>query len=373
MSLGTPYRHSRSIAYLKKHLQVPFYLLQDENKIKLAPPTLNVPVIPKIYQEVSERKTPLQFIIRLDKGRAWGRNGAVITKENVFLYELSREFGIKKHFSEHSIYHSIFFKRSEYFDKKIALVTTAGADVYYHWMLDILPRILLLKKAGLFTDIEAFIINYKNLPFQKETLRLLNINESEIIKCNNKGFHVTAKQLFVPSLVSQLNKVNKYEINLLRKHFLVKDLTFKGFPRIYISRRKANTRTVINEDELINYLKKLNFEILEMEEFTVSTQIQLFQRAKIIIGPHGSAFTNLVFSNPGTLFIELIPDTNIVPCFYNIAAQLYIKYYGFISKGVPINNSCKNDNIQIDLSSFISFVEPILNNIKISVELSLND
>ena len=39
-------------------------------------------------------------------------------------------------------------------------------------------------------------------------------------------------------------------------------------------------------------------------------QIYLFNNAKIIIGPHGAAFTNIVFSNPDLNLIEIIPDNH---------------------------------------------------------------
>lgn len=36
----------------------------------------------------------------------------------------------------------------------------------------------------------------------------------------------------------------------------------------------------------------------------------MFNNAKYIIGPHGAAFTNLIFSNPGLKLIEIIPKNH---------------------------------------------------------------
>ena len=49
---------------------------------------------------------------------------------------------------------------------------------------------------------------------------------------------------------------------------------------------------------------------LDISKLDFFEQIHLFKNAKIIIGPHGAAFTNIIFSNPGLKIIELIPRTH---------------------------------------------------------------
>ena len=50
--------------------------------------------------------------------------------------------------------------------------------------------------------------------------------------------------------------------------------------------------------------------LYQISKLDFSEQIHLFKNAKIIIGPHGAAFTNIIFSNPGLKIIELIPRTH---------------------------------------------------------------
>ncbi|KAK2158937.1 hypothetical protein LSH36_161g03004 [Paralvinella palmiformis] len=61
--------------------------------------------------------------------------------------------------------------------------------------------------------------------------------------------------------------------------------------------------------------------------------VEMFSRALIVIGPHGAGASNLLLSQPGTLFIEgLCYDstnrTNL--CYRNMAQALGLRYYGLI-------------------------------------------
>ena len=60
----------------------------------------------------------------------------------------------------------------------------------------------------------------------------------------------------------------------------------------------------------MDYLSKNDFKSYQISKLDFFEQIYLFKNAKIIIGPHGAAFTNIIFSNPGLKIVELIPRTH---------------------------------------------------------------
>jgi capsular polysaccharide biosynthesis protein len=76
---------------------------------------------------------------------------------------------------------------------------------------------------------------------------------------------------------------------------------------IYISRRQAGSRRLLNEELLIPELERRGFQILEMEGYSVRDQIDTFSKAKFIVMPHGAAITNMVFASPGATLIEMMP------------------------------------------------------------------
>ena len=76
--------------------------------------------------------------------------------------------------------------------------------------------------------------------------------------------------------------------------------------RIYISRKNAQ-RSFLNEPELEIRLAALGFSIVQPEIYNVDQQIQMFCRAKVVVGPLGAAFANVLYCRPGTLVIGIVP------------------------------------------------------------------
>jgi capsular polysaccharide biosynthesis protein len=67
--------------------------------------------------------------------------------------------------------------------------------------------------------------------------------------------------------------------------------------KIYVSRKNAGWRRVINEEYLEPILKKANFKILCNETMSVGDQIQAFSNASVVIAPHGAGLTNIIYSH----------------------------------------------------------------------------
>lgn len=97
---------------------------------------------------------------------------------------------------------------------------------------------------------------------------------------------------------------------------------------IYIQRTKANSknpgRRILNEEPLIEILRQYaNKSSLDFVQYdhsklggSVVNQIELFYRARAIIGVHGGAQSNMNFAQPGTAVIEIMPyraDRSTVP------------------------------------------------------------
>ncbi len=370
---GSPRKCMTVAAYKDQNKTATYLPLKNETGpgVVWKEPVLNLKQLAPVFEALQQHTAPTQFILRLTNTRVWRANGAVITHDDVLLADVSREFGVVDTCKDHSVFYTAFQEKAAGLRGNSAVVTTAGSNVYYHWMLDVLPRILMLKESVYWDSIDHFIINYKGLPFQKETLQWLGIDESRIVNSNkNWDFHVAAEVLYIPSLPSKLNEINRFECGLLKKYFAPADTHADKdgtAGRIYISRKNAGNRTVVNEEELINVLLDHGFRVVEMERLSVAAQIGIFANASVITGPHGSAFANIVFCRPGTKLIEIMPETNIVTCFYGIASQLNLSYFAFIDEGVPINDSAKNDNIKLNTAVFKTFFRKSIAILKLQV------
>jgi hypothetical protein len=67
---------------------------------------------------------------------------------------------------------------------------------------------------------------------------------------------------------------------------------------------------------------------------TLDAQIALFRRARVVFGPHGGGFYNLIFAAPGTHVVELSPDDYGKYEVARLSTNLGLDYNGYIKKGM---------------------------------------
>lgn len=315
--------------------------------------------IPEFFAPKNKLFPQSYYTAKLKNARVWGRNGAVISDDDYFLNDVSREFDEGKNVG-HSVFYTLRQVKAKRLQGNIAVIGTAGAYVYYHWMLDILPRLEILSRQISLNEIDYFITEYTGLPFQIETLENLGIPVEKIIPANeNWNFHVKASTLYVPSLVGPIGQPTLFQINFLKGLYADCVSNQKPFRKIYISRRKTGRREIVNEKELIAFLSSYDFEIFYFEELPVMQQVLIFSEALIVISSHGSVFTNLVFSKPGTIVIDIFNETHTNPCFWIIAQYVGLNYYYFSGKSVPLNQNPKSDNTVINMEQFKNFFHRI--------------
>jgi hypothetical protein len=103
---------------------------------------------------------------------------------------------------------------------------------------------------------------------------------------------------------------------------------------IYITRKGATHRDLINEEEFKTFLKTNNFYVLDLESTKGIEQMAIFHNAKNIICVHGAALSNIVFCTPQTRIIELCtPTMSKLLHFSDIAEKCkldYIRYANLI-------------------------------------------
>lgn len=293
------------------------------------PSTLNDQISWK-FINLYGRNLPEAFVFRVPFGRVYGSKGAVITQDGVLLRDVSREFG-RRHL--HSTFEKWKIAPPQKLSGNVAVLVTDGGNTYYHWMFDILPRLYLLQEANVYSDIEYFILPKISHPYQEQSLSYLNIDRSKIIEASVDCFHIEAKNLFIPSLPSLLGTVNQWACTYLQRSFPLNQLPeVTTGKKIFISRRKAGNRRLLNEDEIANILVPAGFDIVEAEQYSLLQQIAIFQKAEVVVAPHGSGLSNIVFCKPGTIIIDLFSVDFVVPCFWIIANNCSLKYYFLFDK-----------------------------------------
>ena len=194
----------------------------------------------------------------------------------------------------------------------------AGNENYWHWMFDVLPRLGICENLINLDTIDFFLLPDNKKKFQIETLEILKIPKSkQISSVNNR--HILTKKLYVTSHPVALSdnstesilKIPGWISEWLKIKFIKENPENKKkfSNKIYLDRSDSksnvkNLRSIINEEEVKNYLVKEGFQSIKLSDLHFKDQVLIFNSAKIIIGLHGGGFANIPFCKPNTKIVE---------------------------------------------------------------------
>ena len=192
----------------------------------------------------------------------------------------------------------------------------SGNNNYFHWLYDILPKIKICSEVYNLENIENFYFS-KLHKWQKNILEILDLKNIKILDSSIYR-HVQASKIIAVEhpwyekgyIHEEAANIPNWIVNWLKETFLSKAESFDANDKIFIDRRddtKFNHCQIINDEEVFQYLKSKGFSKYKVSQLSFKNQIHLFHNAKIIIGPHGAAFANLVFCKPQTKVIEFKP------------------------------------------------------------------
>ncbi len=205
----------------------------------------------KIHWRLEERIEllfPETFTTVLKNGRVWGNEGVVINEENILFDEVSRHFG-GVHLKDLLVFRTSKIIKPVYINNRVAVIGTSAPENYYHWMMDIVPRVDLLIKNEHFDTIDYFILGFTGLSFQKELLKKLNIEEAKVITSNDYfNFHIQAKELIVPSFISPNDSPSLEACLFLRKLFELERSDKIPFRYIYIYKEEKDEKLQMNSN-----------------------------------------------------------------------------------------------------------------------------
>lgn len=306
-----------------------------------------------------ERLAPT-YVVELNGGIAWGHpTGGVFTADREFVPALTHDP------SGHT-FHTVWTRLSLPVPRPLAgrtlyLVTPEAADNYHHWLIDLLPRIGQVVRAGYRLDrFDHVIVNHTGRRFQLATLAHLGIPPEKLIRAD-ANLWIRAEQLVVPSLKPSTQILSPADIQFLRDSFLPSDLSGAPRRKIFLSRADADSRRLRNEAALTAELREREFEIVTASQLDVPAQARLFAEAATIAGPAGAAFANCVFATPPTQVVEITPPQWLAAFHWMISARLGLSHAivlgeGAIMRGVP-DSSARTRDITVDPAKFFRLLD----------------
>jgi len=238
-----------------------------------------------------------------------------------------------------------------------------GNGNYFHWIGDYLTRLQGLEYYQEQTGRTATLIIDKNpAKWQIESLRLLGYEPDNCLPWNRSSLKV--ERLVVPSWRRERRIIPPTACRWMRQRMLsnlhkVESQRENFSSRIYISRTKTTGRQVINEAEVLAALAPFGFVAYTMEKMSFADQVRLFDRAEIVVSPHGAALTNIIFAQ-NLRVIELFGSYGS-PSFFLLAKALGFQY-ACLASGYDGKNqfSKKYSGVMVDVARLRVLVEEML-------------
>lgn len=322
--LGMPYQKTRqdsyeslsSVAAECKLLKQKIHFFHVDQYVNLSKPkVLNSDFeVSPLYETTAQ--LPNTYLAELDNVLVFGGTDLIVSHNDTILYDelaltdrdrYTNKSPVVKFISDDFI---VIEKNASLLRhiKKGIHFTKDHSSNYFHWLVECLPRLLLVNQLPELNNVPLLVDENISLQ-QREALNFLNEDNREIITIRYKKSHFVEK-LFYPSQLSvihdnmkspvQHNKDVYYSplaVNFVRNFFLqkLKVSHESGLRKLYVSRNNAQYRKLINAEEIEELMLSQGFEIIFPERLTFAGQVKLFSQAKMVVGQTGAGMANLLF------------------------------------------------------------------------------
>jgi hypothetical protein len=291
-----------------------------------------------------------------------GLHGYVYDDQRVYVGDHVRIQGVWRFFNEAPPEHP----RNDIAVGKLASLHQPDVTQYYHWTAEALVRLLLLEELLERDSQVRLLVPSTQAPrFVDEYLELLGVGESRLIR--NRPSHRNryfAEELYYIEWDRPLPEQGGDEVasvwvpprdGLLRlRERLATPFASPSERRtvVYTSRAGAGSvRAVVNEAELIAALRAEvgdDLFVFDGDGMSVREQIEVFRGARLVVGPHGAALTNILWCSPGAAVVELPVVPRVLNHFAHMALALDLSYRAVPEASAPYQGRYEIDARGVD-------------------------
>ena len=246
----------------------------------------------------------------------------------------------------------------------ILYVTNSNSANFFHWFLDVLPKIEFIiqnKDSILKSNLKIIIPNGHNNIHTKMSLAAFDLDfyyqkKNEII--------VSDKSILLPDIAPTGNYRKNFVLKLnqrLKNHWIAKNIIIQSKKRIYISRKNAKKRRLKNEHEIIPILKKYEFLILDFDKINFEEQLKYTLDSELLISVHGSGLTHMLWMKQKSKILEIRAKDNINDnCYFVLASDLGHDYFYLNADKNNLKISDHLSDIEINKDQFLSLLLKML-------------
>lgn len=215
-------------------------------------------------------------------------------------------------------------RRGRRVENEVLWITDYWSQGYFHWLADALTRLYVVRDR-----INAVPLllpaGYEGLDYVSPSLEAFGVKQvdfigpSEVLEC---------RSLLMPSHTAPSGHFNEEIIRGVREVLLSAYGDSDRGEKIYISRRHAAKRRIVNEDEVTRVLSGFGFQTIYTEELSFAQQVQVCSRARCIVSNHGAGLTNMLFMPQAGSVLELRHrEDRVNNCYFTLSSALNLDYF----------------------------------------------
>jgi hypothetical protein len=267
------------------------------------------------------------FAAVVPDGRVHSHACTAIARQGIVLADVSPHARVPLHLHR-ALSGAVVARQPRRLAGRSALVGGIGHRNFYHWLYDSLPRIGLVRDAGL-DAVDRWIVPATELAVARELLARAGI-AAEKLEPIGRGDHVVCDELVVTSAPGEVCEPTPRTVDFLRAT-LPADRSRIAGKRVYIARR--GRRRIANEGALADLLRRFGFTTVAMEDLSLDAQIASVAGAETILAPHGAALSHLMHAGDGATLIECMPPGYCNASFFVLAGACGLRYAALAGEG----------------------------------------
>ena len=333
-----------------------------------------------IYDNVSnDKEDPALEVVTsyklhiLENGRLYSNNNnivSIISHDNQLIGDCSFQYKKGKTVipEQSPIFRRKYFEEPTIYEGTVFSMLAGGGAArgnYGHWLIDVLPRLWLVKETNFLEKIDWFIVPQYRHDFQKETLAHFGVEAHQVIE-GNEDLHIRATRLVASTHPRGARSflIPDWIVDFYQQNFDLDRYESAESPRfIYISRKDSSQRKVIDEDLLIHELENLNFKSLELSQYNFYQKLKLFRNAEFIVSPTGAGLATLFFCKKNSKILEIFSESFVHTHYYNVAKSVGLRYQYLVFPSKKVARKMSGgikEHVSIDVAAIMARVREMM-------------
>ena len=230
-----------------------------------------------------------------------------------------------------------------------------GEAGYFHWLHSVLPRIAQYQTSSLSKRQLSLAVTEK---FQRESLALMAVDGADVQLSDGTSKLCSSLYYCTPMVSPDISRSGGFFERAIYASTMLRSLAANFSPsgrKIYISRKDARIRRLIEEDDVVSTLKRHGFESHVLTGMPFNEQVVLFASSSVVVSMHGAGLSNVAFMPAGGVVVELLTPDRLWPTWRGVAVRLELNYLPFVGStaGLAVN---RDSDISVEVGRFTRFV-----------------